>query len=48
MQINYPVEALLARSRVAANQDKTRAWSKTISARPGYGHAADKGGPVML
>lgn len=48
VQMSYPVEALLARGRVEANQDKTRAWFETVSARPGYGRAADKGGPVML
>lgn len=48
VQMSYPVEALLARGRVEANQDKTRAWFKTISARPAYLRAAEKGGPVML
>lgn len=48
VQMSYPVEALLARGRAEANQDKTRAWFKTISARPAYRRAAEKGGPVML
>lgn len=48
VQMSYPVEALLARGRVEAKQDKTRAWFETISARPAYARAAEKGGPVML
>ena len=48
VQMSYPVEALLARGRVEANQDKTRAWFETISARDAYARAAKKGGPVML
>ncbi len=48
VQMSYPVEALLARGRVEANQSKTRAWFETISARPAYLRAVEKGGPVML
>ncbi len=48
VQMSYPVEALLARGRVDVNQDKTRAWFNTVSARPAYLRAAEKGGPVML
>ncbi|MBV1862251.1 MAG: glutathione S-transferase [Nannocystaceae bacterium] len=48
VQMSYPVEALLARGRVEANQDKTRAWFETASARPAYKRAAEKGGPVLL
>lgn len=48
VQLSYPVEALLARGNVDAKQDKTRAWFETISARPAYARAAEKGGPVML
>lgn len=48
VQMSYPIEALLARGRVDTNQDKTRAWFKTVSARPAYLRAAEKGGPVML
>ncbi len=48
VQMSYPVEALLARGGVEANQDNTRAWFKTISARDAYARAAKKGGPVML
>lgn len=48
VQLSYPVEALLARGRVQATQDKTRAWFETMSARPAYARAAQKGGPVML
>ncbi|MCR9165753.1 MAG: glutathione S-transferase [Nannocystaceae bacterium] len=48
VQMSYPVEALLARGNVEANQQKTRAWFETISARDAYARAAEKGGPVML
>ncbi len=48
VQLSYPIEALLARGGVQANQAKTRAWFETISARPAYVRALEKGGPNML
>ncbi len=48
VQMSYPIEALLHRGHVEANQDKTRAWFETISARPAYVRATEKGGPNLL
>jgi glutathione S-transferase len=47
-QMSFPVEALLARSAAAADYPHLAAYCERMRARPAYGRALEKGGPVLM
>lgn len=47
-QMSFPVEAALARGADPARYPKLSAYRDTMTARPAYRRALDKGGPVVM